>query len=89
LCRPNLPAELPRLKLADPDDLRFSIAHGLRFSIAHGLRFSGRKRVHYADNQMADIAAEHLLKHLEARGVCYSAEAAGTAAQGAELRAWT
>jgi hypothetical protein len=54
------PEELARLKLADPDDLKFSIAHGLRFN--------GRKRVHYADNQMADIAADHLLQHLEASG---------------------
>jgi hypothetical protein len=54
------PDELARLTVADHDDIRQSVAHGLRFD--------GRKRIRYAENSMADIAADHLVKHLQAGG---------------------
>lgn len=34
-------------------------------AIAFALRYSGRKRVHYADEYMARIAAERIVQHLE------------------------
>jgi hypothetical protein len=54
------PDEIARLTPADPDDIRQSIAHGLRYD--------GRKRVRHADDNMAGIAADHLVRFLEARG---------------------
>ena len=54
------PEQLARLKPADIEDLKFSIAFGLRFS--------GRKRIRHADEHMANIAADYLVKHLEASG---------------------
>jgi hypothetical protein len=32
------------------------------------LRYQGRKRVHHADDMMARITAERLVRHLEASG---------------------
>jgi hypothetical protein len=52
--------DLARLKPADHDDLLFSIAHGLRVN--------GRKRIRHADDHMASIAADYLLRNLEASG---------------------
>jgi hypothetical protein len=49
-----------KLTLADPRDLAQSIAFALRFE--------GRKRVHQADEYMAAIAAERVVRHLERAG---------------------
>ncbi len=57
---PLPPEQFARLKVADPEDLKFSIAFGLRFN--------GRKRIRHADDHMASIAADYLVKHLEASG---------------------
>jgi hypothetical protein len=46
-----------KLTPADPDDLAEAIAFALRYS--------GRKRVHQADEYMARIAAERIVRHLE------------------------
>jgi hypothetical protein len=54
------PEDLARLRPVDTEDLKFSIAFGLRFS--------GRKRIRHADDHMANIAADYLVKHLEASG---------------------
>jgi hypothetical protein len=55
------PAAMPdadeKLTLADPADLADAIAFALRYS--------GRKRVHQADEYMAAIAAERIVRHLE------------------------
>ena len=37
-------------------------------SIAFALRYDGRKRVHHADEMMARITAERLVKHLQSSG---------------------
>jgi hypothetical protein len=47
-----------KLTPADPNDLADAIAFALRYS--------GRKRVHQADEYMARIAAERIVRHLEA-----------------------
>jgi hypothetical protein len=44
-----------KLTPADPADL----------AIAFALRYSGRKRVHSADEYMAKIAAERIVRYLE------------------------
>ncbi len=52
------PAE--RLTPASPDDLADALAFALRFQ--------GRKRVHNADEIMAEIVAKRLVEHLERAG---------------------
>jgi hypothetical protein len=37
-------------------------------ALAFALRFDGRKRVHYADDMMAQIAAKRLVEHLALSG---------------------
>ncbi|MGA3398310.1 MAG: hypothetical protein ABSC95_03740 [Acetobacteraceae bacterium] len=49
-----------RLRPATPDE----IAETLSFA----LRYEGRKRVHHADDVMARITADRLLRHLERSG---------------------
>jgi len=48
------------MREATPDE----IAQALAFA----LRFDGRKRVRHADEMMARITAEHLVRHLEQSG---------------------
>ena len=50
----------PQLRPATADE----IADALSFA----LRYQGRKRVHHADDAMAQITAERLVRHLEASG---------------------
>jgi hypothetical protein len=57
--RPDMPDE-PHLRPATPDE----IAETLSFA----LRYDGRKRVHHADDAMARITAERLVRHLERSG---------------------
>ena len=40
----------------------------LRETLSFALRFEGRKRVHHADDMMANITAERLIRHLERSG---------------------
>jgi len=49
-----------KLTPADPRDLAGAVAFALRFE--------GRKRVHTADEYMAAIAAERVVRHLERAG---------------------
>jgi hypothetical protein len=49
-----------KLTPADPADLASAIAYALRFQ--------GRKRVHSADEIMAEIVAKRLVEHLERAG---------------------
>lgn len=49
-----------RLAPAEPDDLAAALAFALRHS--------GRKRVHNADEIMAEIVAKRLVEHLERAG---------------------
>ena len=51
------------LRPATPDE----IAETLSFA----LRYRGRKRVHDADDAMAQITAERLVRHLEASGFVF------------------
>jgi hypothetical protein len=50
----------PRLRPATPNE----IAETLSFA----LRYEGRKRIHHADDAMARITADRLVRHLERSG---------------------
>jgi hypothetical protein len=52
--------DAPHLRPATPDE----IADALPFA----LRYQGRKRVHHADDMMARITADRLVRHLKASG---------------------
>jgi hypothetical protein len=58
--RPPMPDPAEKLTPADPTDLAAALAFALRFS--------GRKRVHNADEMMAEIVAKRLVEHLERAG---------------------
>jgi hypothetical protein len=49
-----------KLTPADPSDL----AHSISFA----LRFDGRKRFHRGDEFMANVTADHIVRHLEQSG---------------------
>ena len=51
-----------------PDRLTPAEPRDLADAIAFALRFEGRKRVHHADEYMAAIAAERVVRHLERAG---------------------
>ncbi len=50
-----------KLTPAEPSDLADALAYALRFQ--------GRKRVHNADEIMAEIVAKRLVEHLERAGL--------------------
>ena len=56
--------------MSDDDKLHLQPATTaeLRESLSFALRFEGRKRVHHADDVMANITAERLVRHLERSG---------------------
>ncbi len=53
-------SDADKLTPADPSDLTEALAFALRFE--------GRKRVHKADEIMAEIVAKRLVEHLERAG---------------------
>jgi hypothetical protein len=55
-----MPDPANKLTPADPSDLASVLAFALRYH--------GRKRVHNADELMAEIAAKRLVEHLEQSG---------------------
>ena len=54
--------------MANPTDLRPATADELATALSFGLRYQGRRRVFDADDAMARITAERLVRHLEASG---------------------
>ncbi len=48
--------------------LRPATAAEIAESLSFALRYDGRKRVHHADEAMARITAERLVRHLERSG---------------------
>ena len=57
--RPPMSDAPDKLTPADPSDLAAALAYALRYQ--------GRKRVHNADETMAEIVAKRLVEHLERR----------------------
>ena len=51
-----------------PDKLTPADPRDLADALAFALRFQGRKRVHNADEIMAEIVAKRLVEHLERSG---------------------
>jgi hypothetical protein len=54
--------------MPDTPNLRPASRDELTQSLSFALRFNGRKRVHSADELMADITAERLVEYLERAG---------------------
>jgi hypothetical protein len=54
--------------MTEAPELRPATAKEIADSLAFSLRFEGRKRVHHADDMMARITADRLVRHLEASG---------------------
>jgi hypothetical protein len=48
-------------------------------TLAYVFRYDGKKRVHHADNVMARITAEYLIRHLERAGFVLMRKAPGAA----------
>jgi hypothetical protein len=67
-----------RLTPADPDDLAAAIAFALRYQ--------GRKRVHNADELMAEIVAKRLVEYLERAGFVLMKRPVSMAGGGAVMR---
>ena len=58
-----------RVRMTDPPDtLTPADPRDLADALAFALRFQGRKRVHNADEIMAEIVAKRLVEHLERAG---------------------
>ena len=62
---------LPPLPPAAPEEIEDTLSFGLRFK--------GRKRVNVADSMVAQIATEHLRRHLEASGFVVMKQPTGVA----------
>jgi hypothetical protein len=54
--------------MPDTPNLRQASRDELRSSLSFALRYNGRRRIHSADELMADITAERLVEHLERSG---------------------
>ena len=57
-----------RTPMSEPESLTPADPSDLADAIAFALRFQGRKRVHNADEIMAEIVAKRLVEHLERAG---------------------
>jgi hypothetical protein len=56
------------MPMADPDILTPADPTDLAAALAFALRSQGRKRVHNADEMMAEIVAKRLVEHVERAG---------------------
>ncbi len=54
--------------MSDADKLRPATTQEIADSLAFALRYEGRKRVTHADEMMARITAERLVRHLRGSG---------------------
>ena len=63
----------------DPPRLRAATAEEIADTLSFALRYDGRRRVHHADEAMARITAERLVRHLERSGYVLMKRPEGTA----------
>ncbi len=54
--------------MSDIDRLRPATQDEIAQTLSFALRYEGRKRVHHADDAMARITADRLVRHLEHSG---------------------
>ena len=66
-------------RMTDTSQLRPATADEIAETLSFALQFEGRKRVRSADNLMAEITAERLVRHLEASGFVLMKRPAGAA----------
>jgi hypothetical protein len=59
--------------------LRFADSTELADALAYALRYDGKRRVHHADDAMARITAERLIRHLERCGFVLMRQEPGAA----------
>ncbi|MEA2727746.1 MAG: hypothetical protein QOF70_2221 [Acetobacteraceae bacterium] len=62
--------------MTDTPNLRPATSDEIAETLSFALRYDGRKRVHHADELMAKITADRLVKHLEQTGYVYADEEA-------------
>jgi hypothetical protein len=62
--------------MTDTPNLRPTTSDEIAETLSFALRYDGRKRVHHADELMAKITADRLVKHLEQTGYVYADEEA-------------
>lgn len=65
--------------MTDERPLRPATAEEIADSLAFALRYEGRKRVSHADEMMARITAERLVRHLEGSGFVLMRQPGGQA----------
>jgi len=74
--------------MPDTPNLRPATRDELTQSLSFALRFNGRRRIHSADESMAQITAERLVEYLERAGyvvMCKPAAARHSVNLGAEV----
>jgi hypothetical protein len=54
--------------MTEPPALRPATQDEIATALSFALRYDGRKRVHHADDAMARITADRLVRHLERSG---------------------
>ena len=54
--------------MPDAPNLRPATSDEIAETLSFALRYEGRKRVHHADDMMARITADRLVRHLERSG---------------------
>jgi len=57
-------------------------------ALAYALRYDGNRRVHHADDVMARITAEYLIRHLVQAGFILMREPPGAAPTMASMPSW-
>jgi hypothetical protein len=65
--------------MTDVSPLRPAAAAEVADALAYALRYDGNRRVHHADDVMARIAADYLIRHLERSGFVLMQQEPGAA----------
>jgi len=66
--------------MTDASTLRRADSAEVADALAYALRYNGRRRLHHADDVMARITAERLIRHLEQAGFVLMRSEPATAA---------